>query len=85
MIPVWAVIHVRHAGGGFRLWAPLFLVWLVLAPLAVVLSPIGAAVCAARGLNPVKAAGAMAGVIGSLAGVVIEVDSPKAGVLVRIF
>ena len=40
MIPFVAVVGLRdHESRTFRLWVPLFLIWLLLLPLAVLLSP----------------------------------------------
>ncbi len=84
MIPMLAVIRVRHRKGRFALWAPLFLIWLLLAPVAVILAPIAMAISLVRRRNPVRLAAAAVGVLGALTGLVIEVDSPAASVLVRI-
>ena len=84
MIPLIAVVSVRHPKGRLRIWAPLFLVWLLLAPLAVFAAPFAILACAAAGRNPIVAGGAMLGVLCALSGLLIEVDSPAAQVLVRI-
>jgi uncharacterized membrane protein len=40
MIPFVAVVSLRNQESRtFRLWIPLFLVWLLLLPLAILLSP----------------------------------------------
>jgi uncharacterized membrane protein len=40
MIPFVAVVSLRNQQSRtFRLWIPLFLVWLLLLPLAILLSP----------------------------------------------
>jgi hypothetical protein len=84
MIPLIAVISVRHAKGRVRLWAPLFLVWLLLLPLALVLSPIALAACALNRIDPIRACRAAALLLAGLSGLLIEVESPAARVLVRI-
>ena len=87
MIPLLAIIDVRHPKGAFRLWAPLFLVWALLAIVATVLSPIlilAGLVCLAAGFNPFRWAIALVALFCSLAGVLVQVQSPRANVLVQI-
>ncbi len=84
MIPMLAAIHVRHARGAIRLWAPLFLLWIVLIPIVLVLALPVAVVCLVTGVNPIRAAAAIGGVLFALAGTRVEVESPGAAVLIRI-
>lgn len=56
MIPFVAVVSLRNQDRRpFRLWIPLFLVWILLLPVAVVLSPIIFAACLACEVNPFRA------------------------------
>ncbi len=84
MIPLLAIVRIRCARGSFGFWAPLFLVWLILAPLAIAASPLLLIGCAAVRLNPAAAAAGLARVLWSLAGVRVEVDAPGASVLVQL-
>jgi len=84
MIPVLAAIHVRHARGVVRLWAPLFLLWIVLIPIMLVLAFPVALVCLVVGVNPIRAGAAIGGVLFALNGTRVEVESPGASVLIRI-
>jgi hypothetical protein len=84
MIPLVAVIHVRRHKSSIRLWAPLFLIWLVLLPFALILAPFAALACVMMGLNPARVAGAWLAIFTGLSGLLIEVDSSAAQVLVRI-
>jgi hypothetical protein len=84
MIPVLATVRIETGRTRIGFWAPLLLLWLLLAPLAVVLSPLLIVMCLAMRLNPARAAGALAGVLCALPGVRVEVESPGATVLVRI-
>ncbi len=88
MIPLFATIRVRHHGSGkrsgFRLWLPLFLIWLLLAPLVLVLLPIFIAACLVFRVNPFRAIGAIWSLLTALRGTHIEVDSARNAVLVRI-
>jgi uncharacterized membrane protein len=53
MIPLVAVVSLRNQESRtFRLWIPLFLVWLVLLPLVVLLSPFIFIACLACRVNP---------------------------------
>jgi len=55
MIPLAAVLRLRHEDSpGFRLWTPLFLVWLLLVPLGIVLSPLIFVVCLVCRVNPFR-------------------------------
>ena len=85
MIPLFATIHVRRAGGVIRLWAPIFLLWILMIPIAILLAIPLLIVCLIRGVSPIESSVAIAGIIGGLAGTRVEVDSPTATVLVRIF
>ena len=84
MIPVIAIVRVRHPKGDFQLWAPLFLAWLLLAPLVVLLAPFAVLVWAAMGVNPARATGTLAAALCGLSGLLVEVESPRAKVLVLI-
>ena len=39
MIPLIAEVRVKSPRASFRIWAPLFLIWLLLLPLVLVLAP----------------------------------------------
>jgi len=84
MIPVLAAVRIHAGGARIGFWTPLFLVWMLLLPLAILLSPLLIVMCLAMRLNPVRAAGALAGVLCGLSGARVEVESPGATVLVRI-
>jgi len=84
MIPMVAEFRVEHPKGSFRIWAPLILAWVLLAPVAVALSPFACVACALRGRDPIQTFAAVLGVIAGLSGLVVEVDSPAARVLIRV-
>lgn len=84
MIPMIAVVRVRHARGSFRIWAPLFLLWLVLLPFILILAPFAALACVVMGLSPVRVFSAWFALLTGLSGLVVQVESPAAQVLVRI-
>lgn len=85
MIPVFAIVHVEpRRGRRIRLWLPLFLVWLLLAVLGLLLSPLILIGCLIARLNPFATLWNLIGVFVALAGVNIEITSPDAAVLVRV-
>ena len=80
MIPVLAIVRIRHAKGGFTLWAPVALLW----PLLVLTWPILAVGCLVQGRNPFAATARGWGLIFALRGVDVAVDSPASSVRVRV-
>ena len=84
MMPLLAIVRVRHSRGDFTLWAPLFLLWLLLAPVAVLAAPFFLGACLVRRFPPVTAASGVLGMLCALAGSSIEVDAPSAFVCIRL-
>ena len=91
MIPLFATLRIRHQKPGdarrhgFRLWLPLFLIWLLLAPLVLILMPIFFAVCFASRINPFRSIAAIWRFLSALRGTHIEVDTAYDTVLVHIY
>ena len=85
--PMLAVVHVLpvRSQRGLRLWVPLFLVWLLLLPFILVLLPVYFVVCAVMDIAPFRTLGAFFAVLGSLNGTHLEVDSPRASVLIHVY
>jgi hypothetical protein len=67
-----------------RLWLPLTPLWILLAPFALLLAPLLLATRAGRRLRPLPAAWALGSVLFALSGTVIDVDSPRATIRLRI-
>jgi hypothetical protein len=85
VIPLMAQVVVVHDHGRpIRLWLPLFLVWLLLAVLAVLLSPLIIVACLIARMNPFTTVWRLCSVFAALAGTHIEVQAPDAMVLVRV-
>jgi hypothetical protein len=61
-----------------RIWLPLIVVWIVLAPFLVLLSPLLIIGLAMAGLNPFRALAAGLGLLAALGGTRVEVDTPDA-------
>jgi len=80
MIPFVAVVSLRnHESHTFRLWIPLFLMWLLLVPLGILLSPfifIGFLVCR---VNPFRGVAVLWQILTALADTKLEVEHRSAG------
>jgi pilus assembly protein TadC len=68
-----------------RLPVPLILIWLLLAPIALLLSPVLLVACLILRLNPFTAAAVLIALAVALSGTRIEVESPGARVDIRLF
>jgi hypothetical protein len=77
MIPLLGALSIRPSWSpGFRFWIPLpfFLVWLVLLPIALVLSPLFLVGCLAGRVSPVRVLSATWQVLAALSQTRVEVD-----------
>lgn len=84
-MPMLAIIRIQNDGGRhFSLWLPLLLIWLVLAPFALILLPFVIVLLAIKHIDPAKGIAAIVSFLCALGGTVIEVESAKSRVLVRI-
>jgi uncharacterized membrane protein len=80
MIPFVAVVSLRNQQSHtFRLWVPLFLVWLLLLPLAVVLSPFVFLACLVCRVNPFRGVAVMWQILNALTDTQLEVEHRSAG------
>jgi hypothetical protein len=78
-------IHIiASQGRNFRLWIPIFLIWLLLLPFALVLLPAFFVLALVLDFDPFAALGTVLRFIGSMHGTHIEVDSPDAFVFVHV-
>jgi hypothetical protein len=68
-----------------RLWLPLTPLWILLAPFALIAAPLLKLVPATRTIAPYRAAFTVGGVLLSLSGTVVEVNSASAVIYIRIF
>jgi uncharacterized membrane protein len=81
MIPFVAVVSLRNQDSRtFRLWIPLFLIWLLLLPLAVLLSPFVFIACLFCRVNPFRGVAVVWQILNALADTNIEVEHRSAGV-----
>lgn len=85
MIPMIARVRLKQGNRfGLRLWIPLFLIWLLLAPLVLVLLPLLFVACAVARIHPFRAVAVLAGILGALAGTHIEVNDPNNQILIQL-
>ena len=80
MIPFVAVVRLRnHDSRTFRFWIPIFLIWLLLLPLAVLLSPFMFLTCLVCRVNPFRGVAVMWQILTALGDTDVEVEHRSAG------
>ena len=86
MIPLVGVISVRHwpRSRSFRLWIPLFLLWLLLLPFVVLALPVFIVVCLLCRVNPFQAIATFWSIFAGFRDTHIEINNRDALVLIRI-
>jgi len=85
MIPRRLVIKIVSAPHRrFHLYLPLWLLWPVLLPLAVVLVPLVGLWCIARRVNPWGVSCAILQLAGSISGTHVEIEHPHGSFLMSI-
>ena len=85
MLPLVVRVHVTgRAGRGVRLWIPLFLMWLLLLPFALIVLPVLFVVCIVVDVDPLPALVAIWRVLCGLSGAHVEVEAPDASVFVHV-
>lgn len=77
--------HISPRRPVVRLWLPMTLIFLVLSPFAILLSPLLYLVPRAYCERPLAAVIGVGALLLSLGGTVVEVDTPDALVRIRIF
>jgi uncharacterized membrane protein len=80
MIPFVAVVSLRNQESRtFRLWIPLVLIWLLLLPLGVLLSPFIFIACLACRVNPFRGIAVLWQIVWALNDTQLEVEHRSAG------
>jgi uncharacterized membrane protein len=80
MIPFVAVVSLRNQQSRtFRLWIPLVLVWLLLLPLGILLSPLIFIACLICRVNPFRGVAVMWQIVWALNDTKFEVEHRSAG------
>jgi hypothetical protein len=84
-MPVLARLGLRVGGGRrFRLWIPLPLVYLLLAPLLVLAMPVLLVLCLHAAVNPVRLLAVAGRILAATRGAAVEVESREVSFLVHI-
>jgi hypothetical protein len=85
MIPLVAVVSLRdRESRTFRLWVPLILVWLLVVPVVVLLSPLILVACIACRVNPFRGFAVVWQILSALRETEFELDRRSAGVSICI-
>jgi hypothetical protein len=80
MIPFVAVVSLRHQESRtFRLWIPLVLIWLLLVPLAVLLSPFLLIVCLVCRVSPFRVVAVLWQILSALNDAEVAIEHRSAG------
>ena len=80
MIPFVAVVSLRNQRSRtFRLWIPIILIWLLLVPLAILLSPFIFITCLACRVNPFRGVAVIWQILNALNDTELEVEHRSAG------
>jgi hypothetical protein len=86
MIPFVAVVSLRdQESRTFRLWIPMVLIWVLLVPFAVVVSPFIFVACLVCRVNPFRGVGVMWAILVALADMRVDVEHRSAGMSFHIF
>ena len=86
MIPVWMSLRLRTARGTtLRLGVPLFLVWLLALPFALLLAPFVIVACALVRLDPFLPFAALWRLVAGTRGMHIECDGPSGFVFMHVY
>jgi len=81
MIPITSTVRIRD--GRHQFWIPLFLVWLLLLPVAILLLPLFFIACLIVRVNPFRAISVLWEILTALKGTDVAVDDGHCSVLVR--
>jgi uncharacterized membrane protein len=80
MIPFVAVVSLRNQESRtFRLWIPLVLIWLLLLPLGILLSPFILIACLVCRTNPLRGIAVVWQIMSALTDTQFEVEHRSAG------
>ena len=86
MIPFVAVVSLRNQDSRtFRLWIPLFLIWLIVLPIAILLVPFIFLACLICRVNPFRGVWVMWQILTALTDTELEVEHRSAGMSFHIF
>jgi len=83
MIPLWLLLKIGH-GRSPCLWLPLFLLWLLLLPAALLLAPLVAVLCLILRRNPIAIGAALWGLLAGFRGIHVDVQHSHANLSISI-
>jgi hypothetical protein len=78
------VVHRKRSGGQFIFGAPMFAMWLVLAPLGLVLLPFFLLACLICGINPLTPISAFCLLLAAVKGTQVEFEDDSHGFEFRV-
>lgn len=84
MLPLLGQLSIRHGKWHARCWLPVFLLWPLLLPVAVVLAPIACIGLVAARIDPIRATFAVLGVLSALSGTLISIERPGTFIAFRL-
>lgn len=85
MIPIWLDVEIKEqTRRRFRIFLPLPVIYLILAPFALLLFLVALPICAQRGVNAFRVAGAIFALLGSLSGMHVEIQQAKSSFLMSV-
>jgi len=86
MIPLWMSYHMRTTRGtALKLGLPLFLIWLLLLPLAAVIAPFALIACLLTRCNPLFCMGLVWNLLGAVRGTHVEFEAPDSAVTLHLY
>lgn len=86
MIPFVAVVSLQNRESRtFRLWIPLFLIWLLLVPVAILVTPFIFFGCLFCRVNPLRGVAVFWQILIALADTKVDVEHRSAGMSFHIF
>ncbi|HEY4763475.1 MAG TPA: hypothetical protein VIH75_07345 [Candidatus Sulfotelmatobacter sp.] len=81
MIPFVAVVSLRNQESRtFRLWIPLVLIWFLLLPLGILLSPFIFIACLVCRVNPLRGVAVLWQILNALTDTQLDIEHRTAGV-----
>jgi hypothetical protein len=81
MIPFVAVVSLRNQESRtFRLWIPLVLIWFLLLPLGILLSPFIFIACLVCRVNPLRGVAVLWQILNALTDTQLDIEHHTAGV-----
>jgi len=86
MPPLLAIVDIQRRADGrmYHLWLPLFLIWLLLLPLAIIALPFVIVIGLIAGIEIFKAMGGVLRVLNALNGTHVDIDQAGRHIVIRL-